>query len=199
MNYSKKLINYSFPDDVALFFTSDSHFNHLNIIKFCNRPFKDVEEMNEKLIENWNKVVPKDGIVFHLGDFAFGGNWNDIINRLNGKIHLIIGNHDNKSMKQSYMDKFESVEYQMLLKIGERYVYLNHYPFLCYGGTYRNDAVWQLYGHVHSYPGNTGKDKDRLIHTFPFQYDVGVDNNNYFPISWKEVKEKIEDNVRKAI
>lgn len=201
MNYSKKLINYSFPDDAELFFTSDSHFNHLNIIKFCNRPFKDVEEMNEKLIENWNKVVPKDGIVFHLGDFALGGNWNDIINRLNGKIHLIVGNHDNKSMRQSYMDKFESVEYQMLLKIGERYVYLNHYPFLCYGGTYRkdDDAVWQLYGHVHSYPDNTGKDKDRLVYTFPFQYDVGVDNNNYFPISWKEIKEKIENNVRKII
>lgn len=51
--------------------------------------------MNEKLIENWNNVVPKDGIVFHLGDFAFGGSqlWNDVLSKLNGHIYLILGNH----------------------------------------------------------------------------------------------------------
>lgn len=78
------------------FFTSDTHFGHANIIKLCNRPFKDVEEMNEKLIENWNKVVSEDGTVFHLGDFAFGGSglWNSVIPRLNGQIYLIIGNHE---------------------------------------------------------------------------------------------------------
>ena len=78
------------------FFTSDTHFGHANIIRLCNRPFKDVEEMNEKLIENWNKVVPEDGTVFHLGDFAFGGSalWNSVIPRLNGQIYLIIGNHE---------------------------------------------------------------------------------------------------------
>lgn len=90
------------------FFTSDTHFGHANIIRLCNRPFKDVEEMNEKLVENWNRVVPEDGTVFHLGDFAFGGSalWNSIIPRLNGQIYLIIGNHDRKNLRQGYMDKF---------------------------------------------------------------------------------------------
>ena len=66
--------------------TSDTHFGHANIIRLCNRPFKDVEEMNEKLIENWNKVVPEDGTVFHLGEFAFGGRElrNSVIPRLPG-------------------------------------------------------------------------------------------------------------------
>lgn len=63
--------------------------------------------MNEKLVENWNRVVPEDGTVFHLGDFAFGGSalWNSIIPRLNGQIYLIIGNHDRKNLRQGYMDK----------------------------------------------------------------------------------------------
>ena len=56
-----------------LLFTSDTHFFHEGIIKFCNRPFATVEEMNETLIQNWNETVPENGTVFHLGDFAFGG------------------------------------------------------------------------------------------------------------------------------
>ena len=53
-----------------LFFTSDPHFGHTNIIKYCNRPYENAKEMNESLIENWNRVVPEDGVVFCLGDFA---------------------------------------------------------------------------------------------------------------------------------
>jgi len=60
-------------DSSKIFFTSDTHFSHSNIIKFCDRPFSDVNEMNTALINNWNKVVPEDGIVFHLGDFAWSG------------------------------------------------------------------------------------------------------------------------------
>lgn len=88
---SEKKIKYS-PDHT--FFTSDTHFGHANIIRFCNRPFRNVEEMNEALIENWNLVVSEDDTVFHLGDFAFGGSnvWKSIIPRLNGHINLIIGN-----------------------------------------------------------------------------------------------------------
>jgi calcineurin-like phosphoesterase family protein len=185
------------------FFTSDTHFGHANIIRLCNRPFKDVEEMNEKLVENWNRVVPEDGTVFHLGDFAFGGSalWNSIIPRLNGQIYLIIGNHDRKNLRQGYMDKFVGVLPQMQIQIEKRSIYLNHYPFLCYGGSYRNDAdaVWQLFGHVHSGPTSSGLDCGRLVHLFPYQYDVGVDNNNYTPISWTEVKEKIQHQIDEGV
>lgn len=186
---SEKKIKYS-PDHT--FFTSDTHFGHANIIRFCNRPFQNVEEMNEVLIENWNKVVSKDDTVFHLGDFAFGGSsvWNSIIPRLNGHINLIIGNHDRKNLRQGYMSYFDMVVPQLQIEIEDTSIYLNHYPFLCYGGSYR--GVWQLFGHVHSGPGADGLDISRLRVLLPTQYDVGVDNNNFTPISYREVKNKIE-------
>jgi calcineurin-like phosphoesterase family protein len=88
-------MNYKF-DGSKVYFTSDTHFYHSNIIGFCKRPFKNVEDMNETLIGNWNRVVSQDDIVFHLGDFCLGGSheWTKILNRLNGKIYLILGNHD---------------------------------------------------------------------------------------------------------
>ena len=55
------------------FYTADTHFFHANIIKYCNRPYKDPQEMNEAIIANWNAKVPQEGIVYHLGDFSFGG------------------------------------------------------------------------------------------------------------------------------
>jgi len=82
----------------------------------------------------------------------------------------------------------------LLIKIDNRKVYLNHYPFLCYAGTYRGKDynTIQLFGHVHSNKENThGKDKDRLKYLFPTQYDVGVDNNNYYPVSWNQILEII--------
>ena len=94
----KELSKTKFSKEEAehLFFTSDSHFNHENIIRFCKRPFKDTKEMDEALINNWNNVVGQDDTVFHLGDFAFGGSelWNGVLNQLNGHKILIVGNHD---------------------------------------------------------------------------------------------------------
>lgn len=179
-------------DPEHTFFTSDTHFGHANIIRFCNRPFKNVEEMDEVLIENWNQVVSDDDTVFHLGDFAFGGSnvWKSIIPRLNGHINLIIGNHDRKNLRQGYMSSFGMVVPQLQIEIEGNPIYLNHYPFLCYGGSYR--GVWQLFGHVHSGPNAEGLDISRLNTLFPTQYDVGVDNNDYAPISYREVKAKIE-------
>lgn len=193
---SEKKIKYS-PDHI--FFTSDTHFGHANIIRFCNRPFRNVEEMNEILIENWNKVVSKDDTVFHLGDFAFGGSsvWNSIIPRLNGHINLIIGNHDRKNLRQGYMSYFDMVVPQLQIEIEDNSIYLNHYPFLYYGGSYR--GVWQLFGHVHSGPQADGLDISRLRVLLPTQYDVGVDNNNFTPISYREVKEKIESQKNESL
>lgn len=149
--------------------------------------------MNETLINNWNSVVPEDGIVFHLGDFAFGGSqlWNDTLNRLNGHIYLIKGNHENKNLRDHYYQKLELVVPQLQIEIGGKSVYLNHYPFLCYGGSER--GVIQLFGHIHTSKfKNTGFDFQRLQYLMPGQYDVGVDFNDYKPISWSEVDSKIQ-------
>lgn len=99
------------------------------------------------------------------------------------------------------MKLFDRVEQQMILKIDKRYVYLNHYPYLCYGGSWRNPetAVYALHGHVHSGAQCSGKDCDRLVHLFPYQYDVGVDNNNYRPVSWEEIQNIIARQVELGV
>lgn len=160
--------------------------------------------MDEALIENWNSVVKPNDWVFNLGDFAFAPNWRwiEILARLNGRHVLILGNHDTiRWPGDEVMKLFHRVEQQMILKIDERFVYLNHYPFLCYGGAYRSpgSAVYALHGHVHSGPYCGGKDCDRLNIRFPYQYDVGVDNNNYTPVSWEQIKEIIDNQVKNGI
>lgn len=198
MKINEKL-NTVIKDASNIYFTSDTHFGHDSIIKFCHRPFKDVEEMNSELIRRWNEKVGPDDTIFHLGDFAFGGSdiWNNTLKQLNGHKILIIGNHDIKNLREGYMQYFDYVGPQLLLNIEERSVYLNHYPFLCYGGSWRSpkNAVYQLFGHVHSGPTSSGLDTERLVSLFKYQYDVGVDNNNFTPISWNEVKNKIQENV----
>lgn len=84
-----------------IFITSDTHFGHMNIIKYCNRPFETVEQMNETIIDNWNKTVGVNDIVIHCGDFCLGRGARQTAPRefrrkLNGKVILILGNHDDK-------------------------------------------------------------------------------------------------------
>lgn len=203
---------FNFDAGSKIFFTSDTHFGHANIIDFCKRPFSSVEEMDQKLIENWNNVVGPKDYIFHLGDFCFKGTqyWDKILDQLNGYKFLIIGNHDLHNLKDGTMYKFDWVGFQAYLQIEKQSIYLNHYPFLCYGGSYReSNSVWQLFGHVHSQKSHydiehindpevkeiLSKDVLRLQYLFPTQYDVGVDNNDYTPVSWEQVKEKINKQV----
>ena len=132
-----------FSKSERLFFTADTHWGHRNIIKYCQRPFSCIEEMDDALITNWNRVVGKDDIIFHLGDFAMGGSaeWSRLLQKLNGKIYLILGNHDMKTIGAGF-SRLEGVAMQMLINVKGQKIYLNHYPFLCYGGAYRN--TWQL-------------------------------------------------------
>ena len=190
-------MNFKF-DGSRVFFTSDTHFNHTNIISYCQRPFKNVDEMNERIIANWNEFVSEDDIIFHLGDFCLGGaaEWTRLLDRLNGKIYLIMGNHDLKNIRQGFMGRFEHVAMQMHIEVGKQRIYLNHYPFLCFEGGYKD--VWQLFGHVHNRKSNTGIDAGRLQYLYPTQYDVGVDNNNFAPVSFGQVKRIIDKQVEQS-
>lgn len=183
-----------------VFFTSDTHFGHSNIIKYCQRPFNSAEHMDEVLISNWNEVVSPKDIVFHLGDFCFGSDkeWIKILQRLNGTKYLILGNHDIKKIVNSNQikDYFADINMQMRVVVDKQKMLLNHYPFLCFEGGYQN--VWQLFGHVHSSKHSTGLDKERLVHLFPTQYDVGVDNNNYRPVSFAQVSQIITEQQANA-
>ena len=190
-------LEYTEEEGKKMFFTSDSHWRHENIIKYCGRPFSSVDEMDEELIRRWNEKVPKDGVVWHLGDVGFAHPQiiNDILDRLNGTINLVIGNHDWRRVLSQHSSRFNIIAQQVSMKIGKQHIVLNHYPFLCFSGAYRGlDSTWQLFGHVHtSKTCNMGLDQKRMVHLFPTQYDVGVDNNDYAPISFEEVKKIITE------
>lgn len=174
-----------------VFFTADTHFSEGRILRY--RPlFSSTTEMDEFLIGRWNEVVPEDGIVFHLGDFSDTdiANINRIAIRLNGKIFLIPGNHDNEiQSKHSYYQKqsiITCLEHQKILQYQTTRIILNHYPLLCYPRA-NSGRVWQLFGHVHTGTAVPGEDTPRLQYLLPYQYDVGVENNNYAPISLREI------------
>ena len=177
-----------------IFFTSDTHFGHRNIIDHCHRPFSSVEEMNEAIICNWNQVVERDVLVFHLGDFGVGGaeEWNEWLGRLNGRICLVMGNHDLWTVRKGY-DRFESISMQMLIEVGKQKIFLCHYPFLCYSGA--NKKVWQLFGHVHTNPVQSEQGNSFSGKLYPTQYDVGMDNNGFAPMSFVQVRSIIRKQI----
>lgn len=171
---------------MTIWFTSDTHFNHEGAIEYCNRPFKSVEEMDETLISNWNKLVQPRDHVYHLGDFGFGHN--DIIKkyryRLRGKIHLILGNHDYKNKTHRLTGVFTSISDLMTLKHNNKKIVLCHYAMRVWDSSHFNS--WQLFGHSHGNLQGAGK-----------QFDVGVDSFDYKPISFEKVEEimaKLPDN-----
>ncbi len=156
-----------------IFFTSDTHFFHKNIIKYSsNRShFSDVEEMNESIIEQWNDTINNDDVVYHLGDFAFSNaeKATNIAKRLNGKIYLIPGNHDHKLIKSiDFCNCFEEILPKYYeLKIGKQFIILCHYPIFRWNGM-EYDSL-HFHGHTHG--------------TLPTYHknaiDVGIDANPY--------------------
>ena len=190
---------YTEEEAQKFYFTSDTHFSHENIIKYCKRPFTSIDEHDHELITRWNSKVPEDGVVFHLGDVAFGdpGRINEILKQLNGKIYLVIGNHDWRSIVKNHSWRFEDMTQQINMKIDKRHIILNHYPMLAFSGAWRGeDATYQLFGHVHTSPyTDEGLDQSRMKMLFTSQYDVGVDNNQFQPVSWKEVNQIINNQM----
>jgi calcineurin-like phosphoesterase family protein len=185
------------PENVGkIWLTSDNHFFHENILKYCNRPFGSVEDMNEALVKNWNSVVGPEDHVYCLGDFCFGSvakwNWCLEPGRLNGHIHLILGNHDPERVfrEGTNIDRFDEITFQKVLIMDGWTIYLNHFPFASFSNNFDHKVI-QLLGHIHSGPtgiGNVMLNGNNLQWN---QYDVGVDNNNYTPISWAEIKAKM--------
>ena len=111
---------------------------------------------------------------------------------------LFLNIKDLKSLNNGPMLKFDWVGFQAYIQIENRAVYLNHFPFLCYGGSYRNpeNVVYSLNGHVHLNNNNfSGKDISRLEMCFPTQLDVGVDAHNFTPISWERVDTLIKEQI----
>ena len=131
-----------------IWFTSDTHFCHKNIIKYEDRPFKDIEEMNSELIRRWNEVVQPDDTVYHLGDVLLGPaeRFYPLVSALNGRKILIRGNHDGKS-KDWYLEHgFDEVYPSLFLFASGYRILLTHTPAPAPG----MDYDLHFYGHVHS-------------------------------------------------
>lgn len=178
-----------------IYFTSDQHFGHEGIIKFANRPYSNVRDMDEDMILKWNKVVPIDGLTFVLGDIGFCNKKDivDIYSRLNGRKILIRGNHDSNysdSVLASIFDEIHDLSYTRIQdEETSKYVYmvLCHYPMFDWQGSFKGS--WQLFGHIHTRKLTEFETlKTKLFST---QYDVGVDNNNFEPVPFKKIKDII--------
>ena len=136
---------------MAKFYIADLHIGHENVIRFDNRPFKTVDEMNAEITRRWNQVVGRGDTVYVLGDFIWkkSRGWGDIVPKLNGQIILIRGNHDPKRFPPEIRKMLSGVYDYHELKDNGRKVILCHYPILFYNKCYR-DNVYMLCGHVHA-------------------------------------------------
>ncbi|NOQ73967.1 MAG: phosphoesterase [Crocinitomix sp.] len=167
-----------------IYFTSDHHFGHKNIIKFSERPFKDVNEMDEFMIQKWNEKINPEDEVYHLGDVGLtsSGNLRKILDRLNGKIYLINGNHEKAAQAchsrfEWIKDYFELVIKDDEFKKGQQLLVLSHYAMRVWNASHW--GTYMLYGHSH---GHLPDDPKAL------SFDVGVDCHDFSPLSYEEVK-----------
>jgi calcineurin-like phosphoesterase family protein len=161
------------------FFTSDTHFGHKNIIKGHSwgfRDFSSVDEMNETIISNWNSKVKQNDTVYHLGDFAFCDP-ETIIKRLNGNIYFIVGSHDKVMWKYKHL-LIGNMLPLVNIKINNQFITLCHYNMRVWDKSHYN--TFHLYGHSHGGLNNLDLGK---------AYDVGVDTNNFTPVSFDEIVE----------
>lgn len=158
-----------------VYYTSDHHFGHTNIIKYCNRPYQTVEEMDEDLLNKWNEVVKPNDIVWHLGDVYFKNH--EPINKVIGKITLILGNHDYKHKGFLAINGWK-VKYEGIIIDHENKLVLSHYPLKDWPQKYQG----YIHLHGHSHGTVEGYDKDAI--------DVGVDCWDGYPITINQIMAK---------
>ena len=167
-----------------IWFTSDHHFGHINIIEHAKRPFNSVEEMDEIMIEKWNEKVKPTDAVYYLGDLALNKpeRLREILKRLNDSIYLIKGNHETAAL--SCKNRFEWIKNYYELKVaddslpsGKQKIVLFHYAIKQWNGKFRGS--FHLYDHSH---GTLEDDKESL------SFDIGVDNHNFYPLEYDEVR-----------
>lgn len=163
---------------MTVWFTGDTHFDHTNIIKYCNRPFKNVDEMNETIIERWNSKVNSYDDVYHVGDFAFRReSFEKFYPSLKGKIHLIRGNHDPgyhviRDIIGNYLPDI------LELKINGFNLVLCHYAMRVWNRSHYGSI--NLYGHSHGTIAPTSQ-----------SCDVGVDCWDFYPVTLSEIRDRM--------
>jgi len=163
------------------YYTADEHYGHANILKFCNRPFANVEEMTERLIVNHNSIVTKDDFTWHCGDVFWRTldvkEARKILSALNGKHGLIIGNHDETALRIAGM--FDAVHDTFFDQSTKPAVFLSHYAHRVWPKSHARS--YHVFGHTHA-----------VLPDYRRSHDVGVDANNYFPMAFDALDELIK-------
>lgn len=157
-----------------IYLTSDTHWGHKKILEYCSRPFSSIGEMDEKLIENWNKVVSSKDTVYHLGDFGFGKYEMllSIFKRLKGQIIICKGNHDTEAIKLPWVSKHDLYE----LKANGNVYQLCHYPLRSWNKSVHGSRM--CHGHCHG-----------TLSPLGYSCDVGVDCWDFAPVSLEQLEE----------
>lgn len=169
-----------------IYYIADTHFGHANIIRFCNRPFATVEEMNQFMINNWNRRVNPDDYVYIVGDFAYRSSVSvpQIVKSLNGHKHLITGNHDHSWLEnENVKNLFESVSHMEIINDSGRRVVLCHYPLMTWSG--EKKGAYMVFGHIHNHTSDLPfwsfiANNDHLL-------NAGADINNFTPVTLNEL------------
>lgn len=170
-----------------IFFIADTHFGHEKIIKLCNRPFENLQDMQNQLIQKWNNKVSNEDTVYILGDFCFKMSKQDavqILNMLNGKKVLIKGNHDKYVGQRDFDECFEKICDIIQINENKLQMVLCHYPIIDYAGMYYGAKM--IYGHIHN---KYIPHKD--------MYCVSAECVNYEPVTWAEIEHIYADKIVK--
>lgn len=174
-----------------IYYTSDLHFDHANIIQHCNRPFKSVEEMNSTLIKNWNRKISANDTIYIVGDMFFyeKSPIEAILSSLNGQKHLIIGNHDKQWIKKFDLSLyFESVDNLKEIRDNGKKITLCHYPMMTWNNVAK--GAFLVYGHIHNNKKDFFWD---LLKTMDNAFNAGVDINNFEPVTFEEM---VKNNIK---
>ena len=178
-----------------IFVTSDLHFGHDRGFLYEPRGFSNIEDHDETVIQNWNSVVEPEDEVYILGDLMLNDNEHGIecLKRLNGKLHIIYGNHDTDARKKLYETlNIEIHRWAEVIKYKKYNFYLSHFPTLT--GNLEAESLHQcfinLYGHTHQ--------QHNFYQDNPFNYHVGLDSHNNYPVLLDDVIVDIKNKVQEC-
>ena len=187
---------------MAIYLTSDLHLNHTREFIYRPRGFNSVEEMNETIIERFNATVSSDDDVYILGDICLGGGTLEVlaankalIERLNGKLHIIRGNHDTNpriAMYETCANVVEPVKYADMIHYKKYHFYLSHYPTMTANleAESLHQCTLNLFGHTHQ--------NRNFYNDIPMYYHVGVDSHNCYPVLLDDIINEMKEKVKEC-
>jgi len=177
------------------FVSSDHHYGHYNVIKYCNRPFNYIQEMEYNLTKNWNDTLSTKSNLIYNGDFLMNPKYYKILLELNfNKIYFILGNHDNKNKLQKLIDEYNlniEIFKNLTIEFDNKQYFFTHFPYNC------SDLVPSIIGHVHykykklnigdTINGYLRSEKRDIVKILKQPIlNVGIDVWDYYPVSLKE-------------